>query len=104
MGNSLVVRDSVVSGNSQTGISVTAPAGGQVSNIFVDRTAVLNNGTTGILAVGPVAGILVSNSTITLNGTGVATQAGGLVFSYKNNNLNNNQIDGTFMPPALVQN
>jgi hypothetical protein len=103
-GNSLVVRDSVVSGNSQTGISVTVPPGGQGSNIFVDHTAVLANGTIGILASGAATAILVSNSTITLNGTGIATQAGGSVFSYKNNNLNNNGTDGTFTPPALVQN
>jgi hypothetical protein len=103
-GNSVVVRDSVVSGNSQTGISVTVSPGGQGSNIFVDRSAVLANGTIGILAAGAATAILVSNSTITTNGTGVAAQAGGSVFSYKNNNLNNNGTDGTFTPPALVQN
>jgi hypothetical protein len=103
-GNSLFVRDSVVSGNSQTGISVTVPVGGQGSNIFVDRTAVVGNGTIGILANGAATGILVSNSTVTLNGTGIATQSGGSVFSYKNNNLNNNGTDGTFTPPTLTQN
>ena len=103
-GNSLFVRDSVVSGNSQTGISVTVPVGGQGSNIFVDRTAVVGNGTIGILANGGASAILVSNSTITLNGTGIATQSSGSVFSYKNNNLNNNGTDGTFTPPTLSQN
>ena len=78
--------------------------GGQGSDVFVDRTATDANITIARLANGAALAILVSNSTITLNGTGIATQSSGLLFSYKNNNLNNNGTDGTFTPPTLSQN
>jgi hypothetical protein len=54
--------------------------GGQGSDVFVDRTATDANITIARLANGAALAILVSNSTITLNGTEITTQAGGSVF------------------------
>jgi hypothetical protein len=102
-GNGLFVRDSVVSGNSQAGVSILVPVGGQPGSIFVDRSAVVANGTAGLSADGLGAGILVANSTITVNTTGVATANSGSVFSFKTNNLNNNSTDGAFTTSGLGQ-
>ena len=104
-GLGVFVRDSVVSGNSQAGLSVFVPAGSpQGGNIFVERSAVVANGAAGIISDGTATAVLVATSTITLNTTGIATANGGSVFSFKTNNLFNNASDGTFTPSSLGQN
>jgi hypothetical protein len=100
-GTGMVVRDSVVAGNSQSGLSIVAPTGVTGANMFVERTSVIANGTNGVIADGANAVILVANSTITLNITGVATANGGFVFSFKTNNLTSNGGDGTFSTSGL---
>jgi hypothetical protein len=102
-GNALVIRQSLVTGNSQPGLSISVPAGGQGGGVFVDSTAVVLNTSTGILADGAALEILVSNSTISMNTTGVATQNGGSIFPFKTNNLNANGTDGAFTPPVQTQ-
>jgi hypothetical protein len=102
-GQGVFLRNSVVSGNGQSGISIVAPAGSGGGNIFVERTAVVANGSAGIAADGTAGAVLVANSTITLNITGVATANGGFVFSFKTNNLFNNGTDGTFSASTLGQ-
>jgi hypothetical protein len=102
--NGVFLRDSTVSGNSQSGVSVVVPAGGQGGVMFVERSAVIANAGTGIVADGAATAILVANSTITLNTTGVAPTNGGSVFSFKTNNLANNNTDGTFTTSTLGQN
>ena len=103
-GNAVFLRDSVVSGNSQSGASVLVPPGGQGGVMFVERTAVVANGAAGVIADGAATAVLVAQSTITLNTTGVATANGGSVFSFNTNNLANNVADGTFTPSGLGQN
>src|SRR5262249_37987499 len=51
-GNGVLLRESVVSGNSQSGVSVVVPAGGQGGNIFVESTAVIANGGSRVFADG----------------------------------------------------
>ena len=104
VGNGVVLRDSVVSGNSQSGVSVVVPPGGQGGNIFVEGTSVVANGSTGIIADGTNAAILVASSSITLNPTGVATANGGSVLTFKSNQLFNNGSDGTFTASGLQPN
>jgi hypothetical protein len=52
----------VVSGNSQSGISVVVPVGDAGANIFVERSAVVVNGTAGISADGAAAAAFVAQS------------------------------------------
>jgi hypothetical protein len=101
-GHAVFLRDSVISGNSQSGVSFFVPAGGQGGNIFVERSAVVANGAEGIIADGAAA-ILVATSTITLNSTGIATANGGSVLSFKTNNLANTVSNGTFTASTLGQ-
>jgi len=58
--------------------------------VFVERSAVVNNAANGIIANGPHAVVLLGDSIITRNGTGVAGVNGGQLISYGNNRNNNN--------------
>jgi len=86
----LVMRDSVSSGNVSDGILVLSGASGIQSFVFIDGSSVVNNFGNGILANGSRALVLLGASHITRNGAGVATVAGGRVFSYGDNENNNN--------------
>ncbi|MFI4987949.1 MAG: right-handed parallel beta-helix repeat-containing protein [Alphaproteobacteria bacterium] len=96
-GLQLLLRDSVVSDSVNSGITITGPAGGQTALLMMDRSASVANGTTGVIASGTGATILIGNSAITLNnGIGVGVGVGGTVFSFKNNSINGNTGgDGT---------
>jgi hypothetical protein len=102
-GHALVLRDSVVSGNSQAGVSVVVPAGGEGASLFVERSAVVANGGGGISADGAAAVAFAAQSTITLNINGINRVNGGQVFSFKTNNVVNNAPDGTFTPSQVGQ-
>jgi len=84
----VAIVDSVSAGNTNAGIVASA---GPVTRVMVSRTASVNNGV-GLNATGGNANILVGDSTITGNTTGVV---GSVVNSYKNNQINNNASDGT---------
>ena len=91
-GTHVVLRDSVLSGNASHGIRGTATSGSS-SFLFVKNTASVNNAGTGIVAdgSGSVHGtILLSNNTVSRNGTGVSAVNGGGLWSYGNNNIDNN--------------
>jgi len=92
-----VVKNTVVSGGSVNGISVVASVGGAAST-FVDGSTIVGNIGTGIRGDGAI-GILVSDSTITLNGIGISTVNGASIFSYHTNRMDNNGTNGTFTPP-----
>jgi len=69
------------------------------TSIQITRSALVNNVTTGALSDGSAgqASAIFSNTLISGNGTGVSSVGGGLLFSYKNNSLNQNDIaDGAF--------
>jgi len=91
----VVVRDSVISGNSVNGIfALTSPGGAAFA--IIERSSIVGNGQNGMLADGPRATILLKLSTIALNGTGVTTANGGQLISYGNNtNTNNFGPEGT---------
>jgi len=88
-----VVRDSVVSGNVNFGI-VTSTSSASVI-LLIDNTTVTNNNY-GLVAVGAGAGMVASKSNIMFNTTGLYTATGGLLGSYKNNNVGGNATDGAF--------
>jgi len=85
-----VVRDSVASGNAGDGISVFTTAGKPFAFAFVNRSEMVNNGSNGILANGPHATVLLRDSVITKNGTGVSAINTGQIITYGNNANNSN--------------
>jgi hypothetical protein len=92
-----VVRDSVVSGNVNNGITVsTSGAGAAV--LSVKNTTVSGNNF-GLVAGGANAGMLVSQSTINFNNTGLFTTRGGVLYSYGNNSVNGNTAGEMFTAP-----
>jgi len=89
-GTHAVVRDSVISGNFGNGIHAFTFPGRAPSFALVERSSLVNNRLSGILADGPGATILLKESTITRNGTGVSTVNSGQLISYGTNTNNNN--------------
>lgn len=88
------VRDSVAAGSTNAGIATVSPAGGPPSTMMADRITVASNGN-GVVANGANAVIRISNSTVTANsGTGILSQNGGQILSYRTNNLIGNAIEG----------
>jgi hypothetical protein len=62
--------------------------------IVVDHVLAEFN-STAVAANGTGASVLLSNSTIVGNGTGVSQSNSGSVTSFKNNVINSNAVDGT---------
>jgi len=89
-GSHVIVRDSVMSGNAGNGIHALTIAGKSPAFALVEHSTMVNIGQSGIRADGPGATVLLSDSTITRNGTGVSTVNSGQLFSYGNNRNNNN--------------
>jgi hypothetical protein len=88
------VNDSIVSQNDQNGIFANSSGANVVIN--VNNSRVTNNTSVGIRALNATSSIVVSNSTITGNGTGVAAVGGASLSTYKNNTLAGNTTPGTF--------
>jgi hypothetical protein len=98
-----VVKNSVVSGNVQNGITVSSKGASDV--LLIDGTAVSANNNHGLVAGGSGAGMLVRNTSVFNNsGGGLFTENGGALFSYGNNSVNgNNGHDGTFTGTVAQQ-
>lgn len=93
-----VVRDSVVSGNTKSGI--TAVNSG--TRLLIENTTVTAN-QIGLVATAS-ANMLVNRSGIVLNNTGLYTASGGTLSSYKTNNVNNNtSADGAFTAAVALK-
>ena len=89
-GSTVVVRDSVLTGNASNAITASVPSGLPGALLLVERATIVSNAGTGILASGVHANVLLSDSTISRNGTGVSAVGGGQLISYGNNRNNNN--------------
>ncbi len=98
----IYVRDSLVATNNLAGLATVVPVGGQGTNMIVDRTGFFNNGTA-LQADGTQTTMFVTNSTIMVNNTGLATLNGATIRSFQTNNLFNNSVDGSFTPPIVAQ-
>lgn len=99
----VTMRDSVMALNVQHGIWTTSAVGANAI-IFAERSTMAQNQLDGALADGAKAAILFSGSTMTANGNGVAFTNGGTLFSYKNNNLDENLVANGTIPNTLTQN
>jgi hypothetical protein len=89
------VRDSVSAGNN---FGIVAQEGGSgTTEVMVDRSAAVNNGT-GIFATVAGATIRIGDSTVSGNGTGLATAPAvcpcAVIASYGTNKVNGNTDDG----------
>jgi len=88
-----IVRDSMVAGNTNNGIT-TASAGSKVV-LMVDNVAVVGNNF-GLVASGSVnAGQLVGRSSVTANTNAISASAPATILSYGDNLVNNNTNGGT---------
>jgi len=76
-GSHVIVRDSMMSGNAANGIHALTIPGMSPAFALVERSTMVNNGQNGILADGPGATVLLKESTIARNGTGVSTVNSG---------------------------
>lgn len=102
-GNGVVdalLRDSIISANG-SGLFVTNPDGGGTVRVMVDRSAIANNRGKGISAASTAATIYIGDSTISGNGTGLATSGGGAIVSYGTNKIIGNRVDGA--PSATAE-
>jgi len=86
----VIVRDSVISGNAANGFHAVVSPGRAPAFAVVERSSIVNNRQNGILAAGPGATLLLSDSTVARNGAGISTVNSGQVISYRNNRINNN--------------
>jgi hypothetical protein len=96
------VTETKAANNSSTGILASTTAGHSPITMVIDRIDALNNNGFGVRATGPDAGIIMGNSTVTGNGTGVSQANSGIVGSYKNNNINANGADGTPLTQVIL--
>jgi hypothetical protein len=85
---SAVLRNDIIDDNSGNGITV------QGATTFVDRSTLAFNSGTGLSVASSGASVLLGNSTITGNGTGVSVSAGTL-YSFKQNQIAGNAADGS---------
>lgn len=87
-----VISDSLVSGNTVNGV---VEGGGLSDWIVIDQTEVSANAD-GLLAAGSNAEMLVRNTSIFNNTTGLSVSGGGVIYSYGTNSLNGNGTNGAF--------
>jgi hypothetical protein len=97
-----VIRDSVVSGNTENGITASTTSSNVV--LFIDNSAVSGN-FHGLVAGGSAAAMMVSNTGVSGNtAAGLFTVNGGALYSYGNNRVDGNSgSNGTFTGPATLK-
>jgi hypothetical protein len=91
------VRNSIAANNTGNGFIAVATAGQAPINFKVTGSNAFNNGSYGAVATGARAAMLVSGSSLTKNGTGLAQLSGATVSTYANNDVsfNGNNVAGT---------
>jgi hypothetical protein len=87
------IKDSVVANSVFDGISAYS-TGQSTAAITVDHGSSLLNGGSGIVSQGPGAFVVLANSTVMSNVTGLQSGGGGTILSYQNNQLTGNGTDG----------
>jgi hypothetical protein len=90
--SNLTVRDSVLSGHPNNGIKVSSAA---VAFKAVVENTIMSFNAVGANANGAGATLLIGDSTVMGNVTGVSATGGGTLQSFKNNEIGGNTADGT---------
>jgi hypothetical protein len=93
-----VIRDSVITGSAHSGI-VAVSANSPVT-VSLDHTHVANNDTGIVSSTNCV--VILNNSTVQTNNTGLSAGGGGAIFSYGNNAINGNQPGGIGTTPIAI--
>ncbi|MBV9704031.1 MAG: hypothetical protein JO163_14970 [Methylobacteriaceae bacterium] len=92
----MTIRDSVSIGNRSNGIVGTTNAGGTPIVMMIDNGASSHNAAGyGVIADGARTTIRLGGSSITGNPTGVGSTNGGVIQSFKTNQIKGNSVDGT---------
>jgi hypothetical protein len=94
-----IIRDTMITG-STNGSGLFALTNVWPVTVSLDHTHVANN-SIGILSQGGAA-VILNNSTIQTNGTGLNASGGGAIFSYGNNPINGNQPGGIGTAPIVI--
>ena len=84
------VRDSVSAHNANNGFIAAADTGQAPIHYKITRSTAFNNGAFGAVATGAQAFMIVSGSSLTKNGTGLAQLNPSTVATYTNNDVNFN--------------
>lgn len=98
----LDVTDSVATSHSNNGF-LAVGTGANPVHFMIDRSTAQGNGVYGAVATGAQAFMIVSNSILASNGTGLSQQSGATVATYTNNGINfnlTNNTEGTITPIA----
>jgi parallel beta helix pectate lyase-like protein len=88
------IRDSVAAESKFDGIAAYTAPGAATTSITLERSASLLNGGNGILAQGSPAFVLLEESTVMSNVSGLSAVSSGNILSYQDNQLSGNVTDG----------
>ncbi|WP_345840374.1 right-handed parallel beta-helix repeat-containing protein [Sphingomonas oligophenolica] len=88
--------------NDGSGIAVRSIAGAPATLMLTD-SVVSGNGTTGIFSKGAASVACVGNSTITGNNAALTIGSGGSIFTYGDNRLDGNTADTAFTLPVIAK-
>jgi Right handed beta helix region len=92
--SNMTVRNSNINNNNASAIGVLQ-TGGTHAGATIEQTTLAFNGSYGLYVQGSGAIAVIGSSTVVNNGTGVATSIGGILYSFKNNQIGGNSTDGT---------
>ena len=94
------ITDSVAAGNLYNGFFAKT-TNGKVT-MMIDHSTASNNGASGARADGALAKLVLSNSVVSGNDTGVSTVNGGTLLSYQDNRIDLNGTDGWPVPSLAL--
>jgi len=97
------VRDSVAAHHGNNGFIAASDAGQAPIHYKITRSTGFNNGSFGAVATGAQAFMIVSGSSLTKNGTGLAQLSGSTVATYTNNDVNFNTTNVAGSITAIAQ-
>jgi hypothetical protein len=92
------VSDSVASGNIYNGFTATASTG--KVTMMLKNVVASNNANIGVAAIGANAKVMIGDSVVSGNTTGVSASGGGTLESFQNNQIKLNGTDGTPLSPV----
>src|SRR5205823_14144682 len=96
----VTIADSIVSNNTANGFAAISQGGAVLMQIN-QSTASQNNGA-GVSVDGSQAQIILGDSLVAQNATGISVSNGAKIYSYQNNQINGNTSDGTPIPPIAL--
>ena len=91
----MTVRNSDINNNVAYGIVVDVANGGTHAGATIEQTTLAFNGAAGLLASGAGAIAVLGSAAVVNNGAGIAAARGGIIYSFKNNQIGGNGTDGT---------